>query len=51
VLLATSVVALADDDAANQLAAAVPLAWRYGVRAAASLRWPSPYRGRARCCR
>jgi hypothetical protein len=33
VLLATSVVALADDDAANQLAAVpVPLAWRYGVR-------------------
>lgn len=33
VLLATSVVALADDAAANQLAAApVPLAWRYGVR-------------------
>jgi fluoroquinolone transport system permease protein len=33
VLLATSVVALADDAAENQLAAApVPLAWRYGVR-------------------
>jgi hypothetical protein len=33
VLLATSVVALADDAAANQLAAVpVPLAWRYGVR-------------------